>query len=648
MPALQCRTLARASLMSLGVVALPAQAASYLLGPVDVQVDTTLSAGVSLRMSDPDADQIAISNGGTSRSANGDDGNLGYKAGDVVSSAIKATFDIDASISRQYGLFSRISAFYNPEADNAGDLEARLSANDGAGRSRALGEAELGRRGHSRLDSEVELLDLFAYGSFRLGERSILVQAGNQVVNWGESTFIGNSINVLNPIDVVKFRLPGSELKEALTPTPMLWIGGSLTDNLSAELVWMADWKEVEIDPRGSYFSTNDFASDDGDNVVVSFGRRHDDNTRPFAVLNDDPSDDGAQQAWVPREHNRDPKDQTSQAGFALRYYAEWLNSTEFGLYYLNYHSRLPLVSSIRGAATNPGNLGTPTCSQDPAADGCRASYFVEYPEDIQLYGLSFNTSGPAGVAIQGEVSYRPNNPVQISGAEVVLASLVPAGSLLRPAGAAPGETIRGYERVATTQAQVTLTKAMGPSFGASQWILLSEIGYTHQDLSDLPFNGPGAALPSCRQPGGAALLAAVSNGSCQEAVGGGFATTSSWGYRFVTRLDYTNVFASINMSPRLVWFHNVNGVSSNFNEDSNVLALGLRFDYLQRWQADIAYTAFLGGRNYSGTDPVAPGAQLNETTFAPGSPDQSSSFSTSSNPSADRDFLAISISYAF
>ena len=44
MPALQCRTLARASLMSLGVVALPAQAASYLLGPVDVQVDTTLSA----------------------------------------------------------------------------------------------------------------------------------------------------------------------------------------------------------------------------------------------------------------------------------------------------------------------------------------------------------------------------------------------------------------------------------------------------------------------------------------------------------------------------------------------------------------------------------------------------------------------------
>ncbi len=648
MPALQCRTLAVASSMLFGVTAIPAHAASYLLGPLDVQVDTTLSAGVSLRMSDPDADQIAISNGGTSRSANGDDGNLGYKAGDVVSSAVKATFDIDASLTRQFGLFSRISAFYNPEADNAGDLEARLNANDGAGRSRVRGEAELGRRGHSRLDSEIELLDLFAYGSFRLGDRSILIQAGNQVVNWGESTFIGNSINVLNPIDVVKFRLPGAELKEALTPTPMLWIGGSITDNLSAELVWMADWREVEIDPRGSYFSTNDFASDDGDNVVVSFGRRHDDNTRPFAVLNDDPTDDGAQQAWVPRETNRDPGDQTHQAGFALRYFAEWLNATEFGLYYLNYHSRLPLVSAIRGAATNPGNLGAPICSDDSTDASCRASYFVEYPEDIQLYGLSFNTTAPGGVAVQGEVSYRPNNPVQISGAEVVLSSLVPAGSVLRPTGAELGETIRGYERVATTQAQVTLTKAMGPSFGASQWVLLSEFGYTHQDLSDLPFNGPGAALPSCAQPGGAALLAAVSNGSCQEAVGGGFATKSSWGYRFVTRLDYTNVFASINMSPRLVWFHNVNGVSSNFNEDSNILAVGMSFDYLQRWQADIAYTSFLGGRSYSGTDPVAPGTQLNETTFAPGSADQPASFSTSSNPSADRDFLAISISYAF
>ena len=103
-----------------------------------------------------------------------------------------------------------------------------------------------------------------------------------------------------------------------------------------------------------------------------------------------------------------------------------------------------------------------------------------------------------------------------------------------------------------------------------------------------------------------------------------------------------------------MIWFHNVNGVSDNFNKDANTLGFGVSFDYLQRWQADIAYTAFIGGRSFSGTDPVPAGAGLNgtadtpATVFAPGSPDQSADFSTSSNDNKDRDFLAISVSYAF
>lgn len=641
--------LASLSVACAGFLPLSSYAAEFSAGAVNARLDTTLSAGVSLRMEDAAANQIGIANGGTARSVNDDDGNFGYDKGDVVSSALKATFDLDTTFGRSgFGLFSRVSAFYNPHAADADDLEDRLAANGGLGVSRRQGDAELGERGHDRQDYDIELLDLFLFGGFDIGAIPVQFRLGSQVVSWGESTFIQNGINVINPIDVVKFRLPGAELREALTPTPMLWFGAPLTTNLSFEAVWQATWKEVEIDPRGSYFSTNDFASDDGDNAVVSFGRRHDDNTRPFAVLNMDPSDDGAQQAFVPRQADREPGDETHQAGIALRYYAENFNATEFGLYYLNYHSRLPLVSAVRGATTTPANLATPLCSQDPAAAGCRASFFVEYPEDLQLYGLSFNTTGPFGVAVQGELSYRPNNPVQISGSEILLAALVPAGTVLAPAGVAPGTEIRGFERLDTRQVQVTLTKAMGPNFGAAQWVLLSEFGYTRQDLSDIPFNGPGAGLPSCAQPGGAGLLAAVSNGSCQENVGGGFATTSSWGYRFVSRLDYNNVIGSINLSPRVIWFHDVNGVSGNFNEDTKTLGIGLGVDYLNRWQADIAYTTFMGGRVYSGTDPVPPGTQLNATTFAPGAGTQSADFATSANPVRDRDFLAVSVSYAF
>ncbi len=85
------------------------------------------------------------------------------------------------------------------------------------------------------------------------------MRAGNQVVSWGESTFIQNGINVLNPVNVGKLRVPGSELKEALKPTPMLWALQEITDDLSLEATWMVKWKKTDIDGRGVFFSTNDF-----------------------------------------------------------------------------------------------------------------------------------------------------------------------------------------------------------------------------------------------------------------------------------------------------------------------------------------------------------------------------------------------------
>ena len=83
----------------------------------------------------------------------------------------------------------------------------------------------------------------------------------------------------------------------------------------------------------------------------------------------------------------------------------------------MNYHSRIPLFSGIKGTATSasPAARWSPTFCGTPAlAALCHtgtATYFAEYPEDIKLYGLSFNTAGPAGVALQGEYSYRSNQP---------------------------------------------------------------------------------------------------------------------------------------------------------------------------------------------------------------------------------------------
>lgn len=608
-------------LLRLGVgglaLALPlsSQALPFQFGPVQGSLDTTVSAGVTISTEDPDSSLIGIANGGTARTVNEDDGRLNYEAGDVISTLIKATHDLDI----QYGsggIFGRASYFYDFQADDDRD--------------------NFGERGRDRLVAQGDLLDLFAYVNFKINGHNASVRAGRQVVNWGESTFIGNSINAINAIDVARFRAPGSELREALLPHPMFWGSLSLTNTLSLESVWIWGFDEVEIDPRGSFFSTNDFISDDGDVAYTGIGRRNDQSLgTPVTAGNAA----GVFPVGVPRSGTRHPDQKTGQYGVALRYFADWLNSTEFGLYYLKYHSRLPLISGVR-ASDQSSTLARVNSS----------TYFVDYPEGIELYGLSFNTDGPLGIALQGEYSYRPNLPVQLAATELLLAALrlpnaIDLGEGVNPATAEA--QAEGFRRVKTHQAQMTATKAFGPSLGADQFILLGEAGVTRMELDkDLLYNGPSAHLVSCRNP--AAIQAAVSNGSCQENVGGGYADRTSWGYRVVSRMDFESAIGAAQLSPRLVFSHDVNGVGPVFNQDTKAISVGLAMNYLQRWQADLAYTTFFDGRTYSGVDPIPPGVMIAPGTTTPGDPAQPQSFSTSANVNEDRDFLALSISYAF
>jgi hypothetical protein len=608
------KVLARVGLGGIALgLPLSLQAFDFDVGGAKASFDTTLSAGAIWRMQKQDDDLISAANGGKSRSINDDDGNLNYKKGDVVSSIVKATNDFEIKYG-DFGLFNRVSAFYDFQAHDDDEY--------------------FGDRGDDRLKSEIDFLDAFVYANFKLNGRNSSVRLGKQVVNWGESTFITNSINTINPIDVSRLRAPGSELKEALLPIPMFWGSTSLTDSLSLEAVWLWSFQETQIDPAGSYFSTNDFLSDDGRAAYAGSGRRNDQhNTEPLSV--------GTAAVPIARVSDDRPQNETQQYGVALRYFADWLNSTEIGLYYLKYHSRVPLFSGLRATDTS----STP-------ARAASARYFAEYPEDIELYGLSFNTDGPLGIALQGEYSYRPNLPIQLAGVEALLAALRLPNTIdaeVGPTYFATAPTLAsGYRRVHAHQAQMTGTKAFGPTLGAQQFTLLGEVGVTKLELDkDLLYSGPGTVtLPSCRNP--ASIITAVGNGSCQDARG--FADGTSWGYRLVSRMDYENLIGAVQVSPRVVFAHDVNGVGPAFNEDTKAMTFGVGFNYLQRWQADIGYTAFFGGRTYSGTDPFPPGAVLPTTPPTPlaGSANQSADFSTSANPLKDRDFLAISVSYAF
>ncbi|MDH3309366.1 MAG: DUF1302 domain-containing protein [Gammaproteobacteria bacterium] len=623
-------------------------------GEVKGSFDTTLSLGATWRMQDRDPSLIGITNGGTARDVNSDDGNLNYNKKGVVYSAVKATHDFDLSY-RNYGMFLRGSYFFDPVNETKNFL---------------------GPVARDRMVDDVNLLDAYVRGTFDVGGRNLNLRLGSQVVSWGESTFILNGINAINPVDVSKLRVPGAELKEGLTPSNMLWASQEVSRSVTVEGFVLANWDKTRIDPRGSFFSTTDVLSDDGDKIFIGSGRRVDQH-KPQALFGVIPGfSDASAPVWAPRSADRNPDD-SGQFGLALRWFTPALNNTEFGFFAMNYHSRTPFLTAVRGAATvtgldaatagalaaggctpastlvnfnamlnalgaNPGGnpLGQGICVGG-AAPLVQANYFADYPKDIHLVGLSFNTLGPAGIAFQGEYSYRSNQPVQLATTEIILAAgglannitsngLTGAAANTAAAGVVPGTEITGYRRVKMHQLQFTGTKAFGPTLGSEQLVILGEAGYNRQDLTDgLLFAGPGVFLPAVGSN------TATTSGSTQPNMEG-YATRSSWGYRLVGRLDYPNAIGAVTVSPRLAYAHDVEGVSATFNEGTKAGTLGVGFNYRQNLQADIAYTWFWGGRTYSGTDPGAvPAGQI-------------STYASSANPLKDRDFLAVSLSYSF
>jgi hypothetical protein len=630
----------------------PALAMQFNLGTdTKLTVDTTLSYGYSVRASDRNPALIGQANRGTARSVNEDDGDLNFDKGDPFANVVKATIDAELKW-RNFGFFGRGTAYHDFDLHDSN---------------------KLGPTGRDRLGEDVVGLDGFFFANFNIGDRDLRLRVGRQVISWGESTFIPNGINVINPVDLSKLRIPGSELKEGFIPTAGIWGSFQLTSAATLEAFYLTNHDKIRIDPRGSYFSNNDFASDDANRVILSFGRRQDEHFPPgnpvpptvgplfgplyTAFVASVGPFNPESSIWAPRLADHNPSDD-GQYGVALRYLATALNNTEFALYYMNYHSRTPFFSGTKGTPTSALTgtaLGAALCTAAATNTALRAlchtgtaNAFVEYPEDIRLTGVSFNTAGPVGIALQGEYSYRPNQPVQYAAPEVLLAALglpnlitgytqipgAPAGATA--AALVPdGTYMQGWKRLKMSQLQATATKSMPSVIGAEQLVLVGEVGVTkfHNMPSDVKFNAPAVHLPATAF--GAQLSSAFS-----VQPGDSYMTENSWGYRLAARLEYANALFGGNLSPRFAFAHDVDGVGPTFNENTKSASVGLSWDYQRKWLVDAQYTAFTGGRTYCGTDANPP--------TSPIPPGQTASWCGSANPLKDRDFWSVSVSYSF
>ncbi|MNJ11478.1 hypothetical protein D3C77_56530 [compost metagenome] len=578
-----------------------ASAVSFHIGEIEGQFDSSLSMGASWAVRGPDPDFISNFNsqgtrgGAATRVA--DDNRLNFKKGETFSKIFKGVHDLELKYGES-GVFVRGKYWYDFELKD----EHRLFYDiDDSGRN------DLAK------SSGAEFLDAFVYHNYNIGELPGNVRVGKQVVSWGESTFIGNSINSINPIDVAALRRPGAEVKEGLIPVNMFYLSQNFTENFSGELFYQIKWESSVVDNCGTFFGADPVAKGCNDRLVASgldLAPGVASNTGGAAAVGGSAAQGGGvDNVYIPRVKDNEPGD-SGQYGVALRWYVPQFNDTEFGVYALNYHSRNPYLSALRTTGA-----GTPASSLNVVRN---ARYYVDYPEDIRLYGVSFQTN-LGGTSVGGEVSFRPNMPLQLNSQDLVNGSIGSATSPLVTNGfstSAPGGVINGYKRMPVLQAQVSATQFFDQIFGSSRLTLVGEVGYNRinglgeTDGTDLRFGRsgifgtgilPGAAgLAACQGtvvqvPGAAAGITQPSNAQ-QECNDKGFYTTDSWGYRARARLDYPNVFAGVNLTPNLAWSHDVDGNGPNFEEGLKAVSVGLDADYANTYTASLSYTDYFGG----------------------------------------------------
>ncbi|AUJ69869.1 MULTISPECIES: DUF1302 domain-containing protein [Pseudoalteromonas] len=659
----------------MGAAATSVHAASFEVGDFEITFDSTFSYGQSIRVEDRNFDFIGKSNhpqfnwdgykattGNTIYSSsqiwsqqgaysnNGDAGNLNFDSGDTFSQLLKGTHDL-AITKDNYGLFTRFMYFYDFAMED-GDF---AYSNPVSGKKVDPCEDDDTRK---QVCSDLRLLDAFVWADFDLndGKNPLSVRLGQQVVNWGESTLISHGINV-NPVDIDRLKAPGSEVKEAFIPVGMLWASIGLSENVNLEGFYQYQWHETRLPATGSYFSTNDFASENGymQNVQLGFTSNPDIDlyhlTDALNSLYADATAALVAQGVVPTaqavgsaaasmymayptkvalkgkgNNGKSEPDDGGQYGLRLGIFSPELNDTEFGLYYINYHSRRPLISGKASNFTEQAimaDLAYIAQNQITADNVTNLNAFTQaqitYPEDIKLYGLSFNTA-IGETAFAGEVAYRQDEPLQIDDVELLYAGMVEqlAAAGLRDdlaglsqlsqgddiAFVGPGEVAQGYILRDTIQAQFTATHLFGPSLGADSWAVVGEVGAV--TIKDMPeYDELRLNVSGTGRSGTIEGLSGRDYNLIHQAVSNGpetnpFPSASAWGYRLIAKGEYNNLFSGVNFSPRVVFSHDVNGITPDpmflFIEDRKSLGINLNFNYLNSWSFDFGYNTFWGG----------------------------------------------------
>ena len=455
-------------------------------------------------------------------SSNFDDGNLNYNRGDLVQMPLKYSHDFRFTWDN-YGIFIRGIGIYDHHnyqdfetyspnkitSDNVNDVGIQ-AGNQTSNRyfDQVFGRGGVVRETRARNEAEeiglrYDLLDANFFAYIPLDDvRTLNLRIGRQTVNWGQSTVaVVNSVNQAQPVNTNSlYRLGFGLLEELFVPVNMIRGSTEIFGGITMEAYYQLEWEPIEIPTAGSFMSFVDIGTDNQRNTVnLAFGQSPDDPEFLGNPLDNPLTLITGTALTAERLPDRDARD-SGQYGVSFKYYADNINNgTEFGVYFMNYHSKLPYVSfystdaSCARAAGNaqgidarntlelfnvcpnlpttrmdsPGaligdilslgvqagleifpelgivDLGSPGLGledlgglinllaprpglpESSVVPFDSAKLQLEYPEDIRMFGADFTTTY-GEYSFQGEVSYRPNVPLQVALIDVAFSAFGP------------------------------------------------------------------------------------------------------------------------------------------------------------------------------------------------------------------------------
>jgi len=575
-----------------------AEAFRFKVGEWDAYADTVFSASAAMRVENAEHYGTADPTGNQ---------NLFRDAGDVYATPVSLLTDFGMS-KDGFGFLTRFSYTYdytimNKDCSNCDRPNVWPFPAGGSGApndSVFHGATVPGLNAPETIDgidsaaqnlagNKFTLYDAFVYGNWEIfGGHPLNVRIGKQVINWGEANISKGGISAsMNPTDLSKATTPGTDVKETLIPQESVYLNFGFTDDISLEAYYTWNWRESTFIGTGTYFSPFDFLGTGYNPDLFVRG--------------------------IEKSGEQEPSG--GQYGINMHFIIPSWNYADLGFYYTRNHAFNPYIGLNEGYVPRVD----PARSDDALTlDG----YQWIYGEDQDTFAISLNGESYFDGSFALELNLKPDyfdtrecrNLFGISGVGVTdLGGLqvgeafgfgVPEGS---PSGARFGDIVNeqgvipgcdvGNADVYTFLGNYT--RSVGTDFlGADKistifdfsmvWIDGMSFGDATDRVNDSP-TSPTGQSNSTADPGRFDGVDALDRPL----------TDFSWGYVGVVALEYNDVFANVNVSPTLIYVHNVEGYTP-FNagalvENQRTLIAKVGFSYLSSTTVDLQYVSWIG-----------------------------------------------------